>query len=68
MTESPQVVSITELRRRFDAFYADVRTDKVLIITRRGVPFARFEPVVQAPPRRNEGGRRWSIVAGKYCR
>lgn len=47
MTETPQVVSITELRRNFDAHFADVRSGKVLIITRRGVPFARFEPVVQ---------------------
>jgi prevent-host-death family protein len=57
MTESPRVVSITELRRSFDAYFADVRSGKVLIITRRGVPFARFEPVVQAAPPRNERSR-----------
>ena len=57
MTESPQIVSITELRRSFDAYFADVRSGKVLIITRRGVPFARFEPVVQSRSPRNERSR-----------
>ncbi len=57
MTSTPQFISITELRRSFDVYFADIRSGKTLIITRRGVPFARFEPVDQAPSPRQEHSR-----------
>ena len=49
MTGTDRRLGIGDLRRGFAVHLARVQAGETLIITRRGVPVARLEPVIDAP-------------------